>query len=103
MKIQDTGLAYGKVRIMPVVPTITDLVPDEATPARKFDIPDVCLVHTIPSGEVRIRLPALPIPAATHCVPAQTTPPSPYHRRCPWAARSTLCGGQQPDFHRAQR
>ena len=62
---------YGKVRMVPFAPTITDCVPDQTTPNSLFVVPEACGVHVIPSGEVRMMPPA---PTATNCVPDQLTP-----------------------------
>ncbi len=63
--------AYGKVRIVPFEPTITDSAPDEAT-LPKPETPNVWFVHVIPSGDVRKPPPR--VPTTSHCVPDQAIP-----------------------------
>ncbi|MBI1818832.1 MAG: hypothetical protein HYR81_00700 [Nitrospirae bacterium] len=63
--------ASGEVRIASETPTVTNRVPDQATPNRKEGDPDDLVVHRMPSGEVKI-IP--PYPTATNWVPDQASP-----------------------------
>src|SRR5712691_8715761 len=63
---------YGEVRAVPMFPTATSFVPDQATPVRLFAVPEARRDHVAPSGEVRI-VPGVPPepPTATNSVPVQ--------------------------------
>jgi hypothetical protein len=63
----------GDVRIVPRSPTVTNCVPDQATPniALVVVVFEVCKVHAVPVGDLRM----VPFdPTATNCVPDQTIP-----------------------------
>src|SRR5882672_1792590 len=66
---------YGDVRTFAPfpVPTMTMVVPEEATPPRGFDGPVACGVHVTPSGDVTMALVEPVPPTATNCVPVQMT------------------------------
>ena len=59
---------YGDVRIAPLAPTVTSLVPIHVTARRLHVIPGVRDDHLTPSGEVRM---VLVSPTATIWLPAQ--------------------------------
>jgi len=60
--------------MVPFSPTATNCVPDQVTPRREFNVPELWDVHVIPSGEVRILFPVPINPTATNCEPDQVMP-----------------------------